>query len=178
MVETNRRLVHEGTKGGWGMCTFPHGAARVFRVSPLLLSEIDREGLVVDVRFNGGGHVSELILEKTARRALLQPIPLVQRPTLSRRFRGGADGGHHERVRGLRCDIFSHGFKLLKLGPLIGKRTWGGVIGIWPRHSLIDAVSHTAGVFVLVPGCRWKVENYGTDRTLKWKCGRRICRGP
>ena len=48
-------------------------------------------------------------------------------------------------------DIFSHGFKLLKLGPLVGKRTWGGVIGIRPRHRLADGTDHDpAGVRLLV----------------------------
>ena len=61
-------------------------------------------------------------------------------------------------------DIFSHGFKMLKLGKLIGTRTWGGVIGIWPRNSLVDGTVTTQPEF-----SNWffdvgyGVENYGTD---------------
>src|SRR5205823_13698510 len=94
---------------------------------------------IVDVRFNGGGHVSSLILEKLARRRIAysqsrwtgaEPYPYDSPAgpmvAITNEY-AGSDG-----------DIFSHGFKLLKLGPLIGKRTWGGVIGINPRHALAD----------------------------------------
>lgn len=61
-------------------------------------------------------------------------------------------------------DIFSHGFKLFKLGPLIGTRTWGGVIGIWPRHSLVDGTVTTQPEFSFwFYDVGWGVENYGTD---------------
>ena len=139
-VETNRRIVHEQTKGRVGYVHIPNmGPQGYSEFHRYFLSEIDREGMVVDVRFNGGGHVSELILEKLARRRIaynhsrwsnVQPYPVdsVAGPMVAiTNEYAGSDG-----------DIFSHGFKLLKLGPLIGKRTWGGVIGIWPRHSLID----------------------------------------
>jgi tricorn protease len=65
-------------------------------------------------------------------------------------------------------DIFSHAFKLLKLGPLIGKRTWGGVIGISPRHSLVDGGFTTQPEFSYwFQDVGWKVENYGTDPDLE-----------
>ena len=169
-VETNRRLVHEGTKGRVGYVHIPnmgpHGYSEFHRY---FLSEIDREGLVVDVRFNGGGHVSELILEKLARRRIaynqsrwsnIQPYPVdsVAGPMVAiTNEYAGSDG-----------DIFSHGFKLLKLGPLIGKRTWGGVIGIWPRHLLIDGSITTQPEFSFwFKDVGWKVENYGTDPDIE-----------
>ncbi|HTS18923.1 MAG TPA: S41 family peptidase [Verrucomicrobiae bacterium] len=169
-VETNRRVVHEHTRGRVGYVHVPnmgpHGYAEFHRY---FLSEIDREGLVVDVRFNGGGHVSELILEKLARRRIaynqsrwmnVQPYPVdsVAGPmvALTNEY-AGSDG-----------DIFSHGFKLLKLGPLIGKRTWGGVIGIWPRHALVDGSVTTQPEFSFwFKDVGWKVENYGTDPDIE-----------
>ena len=66
-------------------------------------------------------------------------------------------------------DIFSHGFKLMGLGPLVGTRTWGGVIGIWPRHKLVDGVGDVAAR-VSRSGSSdvgWGVENYGTDPTIE-----------
>jgi tricorn protease len=61
-------------------------------------------------------------------------------------------------------DIFSHCFKLYKLGPLVGKRTWGGVIGIWPRHPLVDGTVTTQPEFSFwFTDVGWNVENYGTD---------------
>ena len=61
-------------------------------------------------------------------------------------------------------DIFSHVFKLMKLGPLIGTRTWGGVVGISPRHSLADGSITTQPEFSFwFQDVGWGVENYGTD---------------
>jgi len=61
-------------------------------------------------------------------------------------------------------DIFSHCFKLLKIGPLIGKRTWGGVVGIWPRHRLVDGTETTQPEFSFwFADVGWSVENHGTD---------------
>jgi tricorn protease len=65
-------------------------------------------------------------------------------------------------------DIFSHTFKLLKLGPLVGKRTWGGVIGIWPRHRLADGTVTTQPEFSFAfDDVGWRVENYGTDPDIE-----------
>ena len=66
-VETNRRLVHEATDGRVGYVHIPDmGAHGYRRVPPLLPSEVARDGIVVDVRFNGGGFVSQMIIEKLA----------------------------------------------------------------------------------------------------------------
>jgi tricorn protease len=65
-------------------------------------------------------------------------------------------------------DIFSHGFKMMKLGPLLGKRTWGGVIGIWPRHALVDGTITTQPEFSFwFQDVGWGVENYGTDPDIE-----------
>ncbi|HEY9723269.1 MAG TPA: S41 family peptidase, partial [Oscillatoriaceae cyanobacterium] len=124
-----------------------------------------REGLVVDVRYNGGGHVSQLLLEKLARKRLgydverwgaIKPYPedSIAGPMVCLTNElAGSDG-----------DIFSHCFKLMKLGPLLGKRTWGGVIGIWPRHALVDGTVTTQPEFSFwFYDVGWGVENYGTD---------------
>ena len=61
-------------------------------------------------------------------------------------------------------DIFSHCWKLRKLGPLVGRRTWGGVVGIWPRHSLVDGSVTTQPEFSFwFVDVGFGVENYGTD---------------
>jgi tricorn protease len=64
--------------------------------------------------------------------------------------------------------MFSHAFKLMRLGPLIGKRTWGGVIGINPRYRLVDGTMTTqpeAAIWFKDVG--WNVENYGTDPDIE-----------
>jgi tricorn protease len=169
-VEQNRKFVHEKTDGRVGYVHIPNmGPLGYSEFHRYFLSEIDREGLIVDVRFNGGGHVSELILEKLARRRIAyvktrwfgaQPYPSdsVAGPmvALTNEY-AGSDG-----------DIFSHNFKLLKLGPLVGKRTWGGVIGIWARHSLVDGGITTQPEFSFwFQDVGWKVENYGTDPDIE-----------
>jgi hypothetical protein len=61
-------------------------------------------------------------------------------------------------------DIFTHCFKLLGLGPVVGKRTWGGVIGIDPRHALVDGSLTTQPEYAFwFSDVGWSVENYGTD---------------
>jgi tricorn protease len=169
-VERNRQRVHKRTGGRVGYVHIPdmgpNGYAEFHRH---YRAESERDGLIVDVRFNGGGHVSQLLLEKLARRRVGydQPRygPAVPYPhysilgpmvALTNEY-AGSDG-----------DIFSHVFKLLKLGPLIGKRTWGGVIGIWPRHSLVDGTTTTQPEFSFwFEDVGWAVENYGTDPDIE-----------
>ena len=65
-------------------------------------------------------------------------------------------------------DMFSHAFKMMKLGPLIGKRTWGGVIGISPRYRLVDGSITTQPEYSFwFKDVGWNVENYGTDPDLE-----------
>ncbi|TES94417.1 MAG: peptidase, partial [Candidatus Cloacimonadota bacterium] len=65
-------------------------------------------------------------------------------------------------------DIFSHSFKLMKLGKLIGRRTWGGVVGIWPRNWLVDGTLTTQPEFSFwFKDVGWGVENYGTDPDIE-----------
>jgi tricorn protease len=133
------------------------------------LAELDSEGLVVDIRFNRGGHVSQLLLEKLARKRIgydrtrwmgEEPYPdeSVRGPIVAlTNEHAGSDG-----------DIFSHSFKLMKLGKLIGRRTWGGVIGIWPRHWLVDGTVTTQPEFSFwFKDVGWGVENYGTDPDIE-----------
>ena len=165
-VERNRRWVHERSGGRVGYFHLPDMQSAGFAEFHRYFSaECDRAALIVDVRFNRGGHVSQLLLEKIARRRIgydLQrwglPTPY---PTESPAGPLVAVTNEHAGSDG---DIFSHCFKLMKLGPLVGKRTWGGVIGIWPRHKLVDGTETTQPEFSFwFEDVGWQVENYGTD---------------
>ena len=117
------------------------------------------------MRNNGGGNVSFMLMEKLLRRPIgydvkrwgtPEPYPMhsMRGPivALTNEF-AGSDG-----------DIFCHSFKLLKVGPLIGKRTWGGVIGIDNRYTLADGGRTTQPQYSFwFMDVEWRVENYGVD---------------
>ena len=124
----------------------------------------------MDVRYNGGGYVSQLLLEKLNRKIIgydtirwskepdSYPGEAVHGPivALTNEF-AGSDG-----------DIFSHSFKLMKIGKLIGKRTWGGVIGINGQYSLVDGTITTQPEYSFwFKDVGWGVENYGTDPDIE-----------
>ena len=169
-VEQNREYVHKKTNNKVGYIHIPdmgpEGFAEFHRY---FLTELDYDGLVIDVRFNGGGHVSPLLLSKLARKRIGydltrwmgdDPYPgeSVAGPMIAlTNEHAGSDG-----------DIFSHSFKLMGLGKLIGRRTWGGVIGIWPRNALVDGTLTTQPEFSFwFKDVGWNVENYGTDVDLE-----------
>lgn len=165
-VEANRQYVHDKTGGRVGYVHIPDmgpwGFAEFHRG---YLSEFDRRGLIVDVRYNRGGHVSPLLLEKLARKRVGYDVPrygaAVPYPPESV---GGPMIAITNQFAGSDGDIFSHCFKLYKLGPLVGKRTWGGVIGIEPYHYLVDGTLTTQPEYSFwFSDVGWKVENYGTD---------------
>ncbi|HEY6287773.1 MAG TPA: S41 family peptidase [Ktedonobacteraceae bacterium] len=169
-VENNRRIVHEKSQGRVGYIHIPdmmgEGFAEFHRS---YLTEYDYLGLLIDVRHNRGGHVSGLLLEKLARRRIGydfsrwgQPEPY---PAESPR---GPMVALTDENSGSDGDIFSHSFKLMGLGPLIGKRTWGGVIGISPQHALVDGTRTTQPEYAFwFKDVGWNVENYGTDPDIE-----------
>ncbi|HBB34402.1 MAG TPA: peptidase [Cyanobacteria bacterium UBA8803] len=169
-VENNHQKVAQATNNRVGYVHIPdmgpEGYAEFHRY---YFAEVHKEGLIVDVRYNSGGHVSQLILEKLARKRLgydvsrwgkPEPYPTdsIMGPAVAiTNEHAGSDG-----------DIFSHCFKLMNIGTLIGKRTWGGVIGIWPRHLLIDGSIITQPEYSFwFTDVGWQVENYGTDPDIE-----------
>ncbi|HDS09811.1 MAG TPA: peptidase [Firmicutes bacterium] len=166
-VERNRELVHKSTKGKTGYVHIPDMGPRGFsEFHRYFLAELTYDSLIVDVRYNGGGHVSQLIAEKLARKILGYDISRWSKEPES--YPGEAVKGPIVAITnehaGSDGDIFSHVFKMMKIGPLVGKRTWGGVIGIWPRHLLVDNTITTQPEFSFwFKDVGWNVENYGTD---------------
>ncbi|MBA2288288.1 MAG: PDZ domain-containing protein, partial [Ktedonobacteraceae bacterium] len=144
-VESNRQRVHTLSENKVGYIHIPDMGPRGYaEFHRSYLTEYDYPALLVDVRWNGGGHVSGLLLEKLARRRLGYDFPRWGQPDPypSESPRGPMVALTNEQA-GSDGDIFSHSFKLMQLGPLIGKRTWGGVIGIHPRHALVDGTVTT-----------------------------------
>ncbi|HLH63039.1 MAG TPA: PDZ domain-containing protein [Ktedonobacteraceae bacterium] len=169
-VERNRRIVHEASQERVGYIHIPDmGANGYAEFHRSYLAEFDYPALLIDVRWNGGGNVSGLLLEKLARRRVAYSFRRWGQPT----------GYPYESPRGPMValtnehagsdgDIFSHSFKLMGLGPLIGMRTWGGVIGISARHRLVDGTVTTQPEFAFwFKDVGWRVENYGTDPDIE-----------
>src|SRR5216684_3751711 len=169
-VERNRAIVHEKSQGKVGYIHIPDmspGGFAEFHRS--YLAEYDYPALLVDVRYNGGGNVSGLLLEKLARRRVGYSFPRwgQSQPYPYESPRGPMVALTNEHA-GSDGDIFSHSFKLMGLGPLIGKRTWGGVIGINPQHALVDGTRTTQPEFAFwFRDVGWNVENYGTDPDIE-----------
>ncbi|MFC4121012.1 S41 family peptidase [Nonomuraea zeae] len=169
-VNLNRAQCHQRSGGRVGYLHVPDMGTEGFgEFHRGFLAEYDRDALIVDVRFNGGGHVSALLLEKLSRRRLGYDYPRWgdPEPYPPESPRGPLVAITNEWA-GSDGDIFSHTFKLLRLGPLVGKRTWGGVIGIWPRHQLADGTVTTQPEFSFAfDDVGWQVENYGTDPDIE-----------
>jgi len=169
-VERKRAWVHAQSNGRVGYFHLPDMmAAGYAEFHRYFNAECDREALIVDVRYNRGGHVSQLLLEKVARKRIGyaltrwgEPAPYpdesVAGPVVTlTNEHAGSDG-----------DIFSHSFKLMNLGPLVGTRTWGGVVGIWPRHDLVDGSSTTQPEYAFwFSDVGFGVEGHGTDPQIE-----------
>jgi tricorn protease len=183
-VVGQRRLVRELSEGRLGYLHIPDmmgaGWAHFNRD---LRTEMRFSGLVLDVRGNTGGHISQLVVERLARRVIgwemgrgVQPVtwpvearrgPLV---TLSDEF-AASDG-----------DIITAAISVLALGPVVGTRTWGGVIGIdsVPGHELVDGTHLTVPRYAcFFDEYGWGVENHGVEPDVEvlispddWAAGR------
>lgn len=169
-VEENRRKVHELSQGRVGYIHIPDmGQSGFAEFHRSFLAEYDAPALLIDVRWNSGGDVSGLLLHKLARHRLgydfprwATPLPY---PAESPRGPMVALTDEHAGSDG---DIFCHSFKLMRLGPLVGKRTWGGVIGYAHGHRLVDGTMITEPEYSFwFRDVGWNVENYGTDPDIE-----------
>jgi tricorn protease len=169
-VADRRAFTHERSDGRLGYLHVPDmmspGWAQLHRDLRL---EMGRDGLIVDLRFNAGGHISQLVVEKFARRIIgwdrprgyepeSYPIDAPRGPVVTVvDEQAGSDG-----------DIAAAAIKILGLGPVVGTRTWGGVVGIDGRYHLVDGTSVTQPRYAFwLEGYEWGVENQGVDPDIE-----------
>lgn len=170
-IETNRQRVDRLSNGRLGYLHIPDmGAAGIREFIKWYYPQLKKEGLVVDVRANGGGNVSRMIIERLGRRVLgvnyrradeegaTYPDGAFLGPMIAILNENSSSDG----------DIFPYMFRQAGLGQLVGKRSWGGVVGITNRGNLIDggvvnvpefALANTKGEYI--------IEGYGVDPDIE-----------
>ncbi|MDA8296506.1 MAG: S41 family peptidase [Actinomycetota bacterium] len=166
-VASRRAAAHRASDGRVGYVHVPDmvgsGWAQFHRDLRL---EVRRDALVVDVRDNRGGHVSELVVEKLARVVRAWELGRYRaEATYPKDAPRGPLVAIADENAGSDGDIVTAAFKLHRLGPVVGQRTWGGVIGIDFAYDLVDgtAVTQPRYGFFFVGALGWDVENHGVE---------------
>ncbi|MFR9673501.1 S41 family peptidase [Streptomyces sp. TR02-1] len=169
-VARRREVVRDLSHGKCGYLHIPDmGGSGWAQFNRDMRLEMARPALIVDVRGNAGGHISELVVEKLTRVVLGWDVTRNAQPVsyASNAPRGPivalADGATSSDG-----DMIIAAFRLLGLGPVVGSRTWGGVVGMTGRHRLGD------GTVITVPmnaawfhEYGWSVENHGVDPDIE-----------
>ncbi len=167
-VEANRRIVEQATGGRVGYMHVPNTSIQgLIMFDKYLAGQIGKEGFIIDERYNGGGMVPDFFTEKLQRSLLNMVAPregkdvpwppvAIYGPKVMLINEHAGSGG----------DAFPWYFKREKIGPLVGTRTWGGLIGISRQIPMIDGGYVTAPEFAFWStdnGGEWIVENHGVD---------------
>ncbi|MDX2563847.1 S41 family peptidase [Streptomyces sp. TX20-6-3] len=168
-VAKRRAVVRDISGGRCGYLHIPDmGGSGWAQFNRDLRMEVSRPALIVDVRGNAGGNISELVIEKLTRRILgwdltrdAQPVSYASNaprgPVVALADEATSSDG----------DMITAAFKLLGLGPVVGQRTWGGVVGMTGRHRLGDGTQITVPMNAAwFPEYGWSLENHGVEPDL------------
>lgn len=170
-VTANRDYVTKKSNGRLGYLHIPDmGDDGIREFIKWYYGQTTKEGLVIDVRSNGGGNVSQMILNRLTRKLLM--VDFERHSEITEPYPGGVFPGHLAALidedTASDGDQFSYVFRAAGLGPLIGKRTWGGVVGIYGNSPLIDG----GGVSIPEVGSgdpqgNWIIEGHGVDPDIE-----------
>ena len=170
-VDSNREKVSKATNGRAGYLHVPDmGASGIREFIKWYYPQLRKEALIVDVRANGGGNVSRMLIERLRRKVLsltysrtndeaaTYPDGVFLGPMVALLDENSASDG----------DLFPYMFREAGLGPLIGKRSWGGVVGIGNRGPLIDGgvVSVPESGYASKTG-EWVIEGHGVEPDIE-----------
>ncbi len=167
-IEANRKRVLEATGGRVGYMHVPDTSIDgIIQFDKALNAQLDKEGLIVDERDNSGGQIPDFYTEKLKRQLLAfvaardtKDIPW---PTMAIY---GPKVMIVNELAGSGGDAFPWFFRREKIGPIVGTRTWGGLVGIGNVQPLRDGGAVTApgfGFWSMDNGGEWVVENHGVD---------------
>lgn len=140
-IDANRQRVEKLTNGRAGYLHIPDmGGDGISEFIKWYYGQLNKEALVIDVRGNGGGNVSQMIIERLRRQLLaLRYGRVSEEPaTYPQNVFTGALVCLLNETSASDGDIFPYMFRQAGLGPLIGKRSWGGVVGITSYGPLLD----------------------------------------
>jgi len=166
-VQGNIAKVSEATDGKVGYIHVPDmGVHGLNEFMKYFYPQIRKKALIIDVRGNGGGNVSPMLIERLRREVVMMdfarntapepdPAAMIYGPMVCLADEFSASDG----------DLFTYRFKKHKLGKVIGKRTWGGVVGIRGSLPLLDGGSLNKPEFSRfdVEGKDWIIEGYGVE---------------
>ncbi|MBD3857096.1 MAG: PDZ domain-containing protein, partial [Acidobacteria bacterium] len=169
-IERNRRKVDEATDGRVGYAYVPStgrgGQTELFR---MFRAQYNKDGFIIDERFNNGGQIPDRFVELLSRPlynfwAVRSGIDW-QTPAIAQT---GPKAMLINAWSGSGGDAFPYYFRAAGLGPLIGTRTWGGLIGYSGCPPLVDGGRLTVPTFSFYnTDGEWDVENYGVDPDIE-----------
>jgi len=167
-VEARRKIVADATGGRVGYMHVPDTSiSGLIMFDKYLTSQVGKEAMIVDERFNSGGSIPDFYTEKLQRRILGIIAPRDGKDvSVSTLAIYGPKVMIADELAGSGGDCFPYFFKELKIGPIVGTRTWGGLVGIGNSVPLMDGGFVTApsfGFWIPDHGGEWIVENHGVD---------------
>ncbi|HUI29335.1 MAG TPA: PDZ domain-containing protein [Candidatus Acidoferrales bacterium] len=169
-MESNRKIVDKETGGKIGYIYVQDtGVPGQDDLVRQLTAQFDKQGLIIDERFNSGGQIPDRFIEMLNRKPLAfwavrdgkdwQWPPVANFGPKVMLINGWSGSGG---------DAFPDYFREAGLGPLIGMRTWGGLIGITGAPPLIDGGAITVPTFrMYMPDGKWFAEGHGVDPDIK-----------
>ena len=170
-VTHNRDAVSKATDGKVGYIHLPDmGEDGIREFIKYFYPQIRKQALIVDDRGNGGGNISQMVIERLSRQVLGTEFDRVDHQTGTYPYVAflGPKVCLINETSASDGDIFPYMFRKAGLGPLIGKRTWGGVVGISGQGPLLDGGEVYVPQFATAsPEGQYVIEGHGVDPDIE-----------